>query len=96
MRKLIIVAGNQIIGNADITVEENGNTTHYNLPVGIELTVSDAVADAASKQYICQVGYFVADEEMCASIPTSGIADGSYCFVLQTGAIHFLSNGAWR
>ena len=96
MRKLIIVAGNQIIGNADITVEENGNTTHYNLPVGIELTVSDAVADAASKQYICQVGYFVSDETAASALPTAGIADGSYCFIMNTGAVRFLSGGTWR
>lgn len=96
MQKLTIITGSKMCGSVDVIVKENGEKTVYSLPVGIEQTVSDAVAQAAVKQCECLVGYYIADEAAAADLPTTGIADGSYCFILSTGDIRFLSAGAWR
>ncbi len=96
MTKLTIITGSQVCGTVDVAVKENGERTVYSLPVGVELTVSDAVAQAAVQQCDCLVGYFVADETAVAALPTAGIADGSYCFIISTGDVKFLCNGVWR
>ncbi len=96
MTKLTLIAGRKCSGEAEVTVSENGEKSTYLLPVGVELTVSDAVAQAAAKQYECLLGYYVKDENSLSSLPTDGIAQGSYCFVMQTGIVKFLSDGAWR
>jgi|GEM_PF-2410660 len=96
MTKLTIITGSQVCGTVDVAVKENGERTVYSLPVGVELTVSDAVAQAAVQQCDCLVGYFVADETAVAGLPTAGIADGSYCFITSTGDVKFLSGGMWR
>ena len=96
MQKLTIITGSQVCGSVDVVVKENGERTVYSLPVGIEQTVSDAVAQAAVKQCECLVGYYIADASSVAGLPTTGIADGSYCFILSTGDVRFLYAGAWR
>ena len=96
MTKITIITGSQVCGTVDVAVKENGERTVYSLPVGVELTVSDAVAQAAVREYACQVGYFVGGEDAVGTLPVSGIADGSYCFVMNTGRVLFLSDGAWR
>ena len=96
MTKLTIITGAQVCGTVDVAVKENGERTVYSLPVGVELTVSDAVAQAAVQQCDCLVGYFVSDEAQALALPTAGIADGSYCFIMNTGAVQFLSDGTWR
>ena len=96
MTKLTIITGAQVCGTVDVAVKENGERTVYSLPVGVELTVSDAVAQAAVQQCDCLVGYFVSDEAQEAALPTAGIADGSYCFIMNTRAVRFLSGGTWR
>lgn len=96
MTKLTIITGMQVCGTVEVAVKENGETTVYQLPVGVELTVSDALAQAAAQQCNCLLGYFVSDESAATSLPTAGIADGSYCFIMQTGDVKFLSDGAWR
>lgn len=96
MTKLTIITGSQVCGTVDIAVKENGERTVYSLPVGVELTVSDAVAQAAIQQCDCLLGYFVADETALADLPVAGIADGSYCFIMDSGNVKFLSDGAWR
>lgn len=96
MTKLTIITGSQVCGTVDVAVKENGERTVYSLPVGVELTVSDAVAQAAIQQCECLVGYFVSDEAQAAALPTAGIADGSYCFIMNMGAVRFLSGGTWR
>ena len=96
MQKLTIITGAQVCGTVDVVVKENGERTVYSLPVGMELTVSDAVAQAAVQQCECLLGYFVADAAAVAGLPTAGIADGSYCFILNTGEVRFLSDGEWR
>lgn len=96
MTKLTIITGSQVCGTVDIAVKENGERTVYTLPVGVELAVSDAVARAAMQQCDCAIGYFITDDAAVATLPTAGIADGSYCFNMQTGLVKFLSDGAWR
>lgn len=96
MTKLTIITGSQVCGSAEVEVKENGEHTVYSLPVGVELTVSDAVAQAAVQQCDCLVGYFVADETAVAGLPVTGIADGSYCFIMSTGVVKFLCGGMWR
>ena len=96
MTKLTIITGMQVCGTAEVVVKENGEKTVYTLPVGVELTVSDAVAQAAVQQYECMVGYFLKGTGEIQSLPTKGIAQGSYCFVLSTGDVRFLSDGTWR
>lgn len=96
MTKLTIVAGDQICGTVEVTAREDNEKTVYVLPVGVELTVSDAVAQAAIQQCDCLLGYFVADETAASALPTAGIADGSYCFIMNSGNVKFLSDGAWR
>lgn len=96
MVKLTVITGKQVCGTVEVNVNENGEKTVYTLPVGVELTVSEAVAQAAVREYACQVGYFVGSEDEIGALPVSGIADGSYCFVIGTGKVLFLSAGAWR
>lgn len=96
MRKLTIIAGSQVCGTVKVVVKENGERSVYTLPVGVELTVSDAVCEAAVQQCNCLVGYFVANAAAVYELPVSGIADGSYCFIMGTGDVKFLSAGAWR
>ena len=96
MVKLTIITGTQVCGTVEAEVIEKGEKTVYTLPVGVELTVSEAVAQAAVREYACQVGYFVGGEDAVGALPVSGIADGSYCFVMNTGRVLFLSDGAWR
>ena len=96
MTKLTIITGSQVCGSVDVEVKENGERTVYSLPVGVELTVSDALAQAAVQQCDCLIGYFVSDEANAAALPTAGIADGSYCFIMNTGEVRFLCDGAWR
>lgn len=96
MVKLTIITGTQVCGTVEVNVNENGEKTSYTLPVGVELTVSEAVAQAAVREYACQVGYYVGSEDAVGTLPTEGIADGSYCFVMNTGRVLFLSAGAWR
>ena len=96
MTKLTIITGSQVCGTVDVAVKENGERTVYSLPVGVELTVSDAVAQAAVQQCECLLGYYVSDADKVAALPTSGIADGSYCFIISTGDVKFLCNGEWR
>ena len=55
-----------------------------------------AQTEAAVREYACQVGYFVGGEDAVGALPVEGIADGSYCFVMNTGKVLFLSDGAWR
>ncbi len=96
MKKLTIITGNKCSGEVQVKVTENGEKTIYSIPVGVELTVSDSVAQAAIGQYDCLVGYYEQDETAVSALPVSGIADGSYCFCMKTGAVKFLNDGAWR
>lgn len=96
MTKLTIITGAQVCGTVEVAVKENGERTVYSLPVGVELTVSDAVARAAAQQCDCLVGYYLTDEAALSTLPVAGIAEGSYCFIMSTGDVKFLSDGMWR
>ena len=96
MTKMTIEIGSQVCGTVEVAVLENDEKTVYELPVGIELTVSDAVAAAAAKEYSCTMGYFITDGTAMSALPTAGIAEGSYCFIMSTGDMKFLSAGQWR
>jgi hypothetical protein len=65
------------------------------LPVGVELTVSDTVASLFIPAVECLVGYFVANDAAVSELPTTGISDGSYVFIMSTQSLKFLSGGAW-
>lgn len=96
MKKLTVIIGDKCNGEVQVKVTQDDQNTVYTLPVGVELTVSDAVAEAVVRQHHCLVGYYEADESAVQSLPVDTIADGSYCFCLQTGSVKFLSDGAWR
>ena len=96
MQKITIITGKQACGTVEVTVREDGEKTVYTLPVGVEIAVSDALAQAVVKQCACPVGYIVRTTEEADALPTDGIADGSYCFVITTGEIRFLADGSWR
>lgn len=95
MKKLTIVGGGQLGSEVSVSVTENNTKSVYKLPVGVEIAVSDALAQAVTARYDCIVGYFVANAAAAALLPTTGIADGSYCMLMDTQILRFLSGGAW-
>ena len=86
VNKTVIHAGEELTEEKTVT---------YRIPAGVEIAVDDDLFDAAIQQYHCRAGFFVDSEDDIADLPTSGIADGSYAFVMDGQTVKFLSNGAW-
>ena len=103
MKKITVIAGDggtQCVNVTNTTTETVGGktvtkTVNYVIPVGVEIAVDDDLFDAAVSQYQCRCGFFVDSEEDIDDLPTTGIADGSYAFVMNGQTVKFLSGGAW-
>lgn len=92
MTRITIIANGKTAGEAAVTVAP-GVTVR--LPVGVEIAADDTLAAAATAQYDCLAGFFAADETAAGAIAATGIAEGSYVFVMSTQRLKFLSGGAW-